>query len=117
LALGLASIGLYGILAYSVRRRRREIGVRMALGASPASVRKLVLNQGLSLVGIGIGCGLIASVVVGRLLSGLLFGISAADPLSIATAAAVLSGIAVLACYLPARAATRVDPLAALHEQ
>lgn len=117
LALGLASIGLYGILAYSVRRRRREIGVRMALGASPATVRRLVLRQGLTLVGWGLGCGLVVSVAVGRLLRGMLFGVGAADPASIAGAAAVLGAIALAACYLPARSATRVDPLAALHEE
>jgi predicted permease len=116
LALGLASIGLYGILSFSVRVRKREIGVRMALGASPASVLKLVMRQGLSLVGAGIAIGLAASVVAGRLLSGFLFGVGATDPLSVAAAVIALSAIALLACYFPARAATRVDPLTALHE-
>jgi predicted permease len=116
LALGLASIGLYGILAYSVRLRKREIGVRMALGASPSSVRKLVMKQGLSLVAAGIAIGLIASVVAGRLLRGMLFDVGAMDPVSVAAAAVALSAIALVACYLPARSATRVDPLTALHE-
>jgi predicted permease len=116
LALGLASIGLYGILAYSVRLRKREIGVRMALGASPASVRTLVMKQGLTLVAAGIAIGLVASVVAGRLLSGMLFGVGASDPISVAAAVVALSAIAAVACYLPARSATRVDPLTALHE-
>ncbi|HEY1340728.1 MAG TPA: ABC transporter permease [Bryobacteraceae bacterium] len=117
LALGLASIGLYGILAYSVNQRKREIGLRMALGASPSSVLRLVLKEGMTLVGAGMAIGLAASFAAGRLLSRMLFGVSARDPLSIAAAAVTLAAVALLACYLPARWATRVDPLAALHEQ
>jgi predicted permease len=117
LALGLASIGLYGILAYSVNQRKREIGLRMALGASPSSVLRLVLKEGMTLVGAGMAIGLAASFAAGRLLSRMLYGVSARDPLSIAAAAVTLAAVALLACYLPARWATRVDPLAALHEQ
>ena len=116
LALGLASIGLYGILAYSVNQRKREIGLRMALGAAQASVLRLILKQGMSLVAIGVLLGFAAALAVGRLLSRMLYGVSASDPISVAGAAAVLLAIALLACYLPARRASRVDPLAALRE-
>jgi predicted permease len=116
LALGLASIGLYGILAYAVNQRRREIGLRMALGASPLSVRRLILRQGMSLVLTGVAIGVVAALLVGRLLRTLLFGVGAADPVSLAGAASMLVAVALLACYLPARWATRVDPLTALRE-
>jgi len=116
LALGLASIGLYGILAYSVNQRKREIGLRMALGAAQGSVLRLILKQGMSLVVTGVVIGFVAALFVGRLLSRMLYGVSASDPASIAGAAAVLLAIALLACYLPARRASRVDPLVALRE-
>ena len=116
LALGLASIGLYGLLSYSVNQRKREIGLRMALGATRASVLRLVLGEGMSLVITGVLIGFAAALLVGRLLSGMLFGVGATDPVSVTGAALVLSAIALLACYLPARWATRVDPLEALHE-
>ena len=116
LALGLASIGLYGIMAYSVSQRKREIGLRMALGAAQASVLRLVLKQGMSLVMTGVFIGFVAALLVGRLLSRMLYGVSASDPLSVAGAAMVLLAVALLACYLPARWASRVDPLVALRE-
>lgn len=116
LALGLASIGLYGILAYAVNQRSREIGLRMALGASQPSVLRLILGQGMSLVAVGVLIGFAAALLVGRLLSRMLYGVSASDPLSLAGAAVMLMGVALLACYLPARWATRVDPLVALRE-
>jgi putative ABC transport system permease protein len=116
LALGLASIGLYGILAYSVNRRKREIGLRMALGATRLSVLGLILKQGMSLVVTGVLIGFVASLLVGRLLSGMLYGVSSGDPVSLAAAALMLLAIALLACYLPARWASRVDPLVALRE-
>ena len=116
LALGLASIGLYGIMAYSVNQRRREIGLRMALGAARTSVLRLILKQGMSLVVTGVLIGLAASLIVGRLLARLLYGVSASDPVSVAGAAVVLLAVALLACYLPARWASRVDPLVALRE-
>lgn len=116
LALGLASIGLYGIMAYSVNQRKREIGLRMALGAAQAKVLRLILKQGMSLVLMGVLIGLGAALLVGRLLSRMLYGVSATDPVSVATAAGVLLAIALLACYLPARRASRVDPLIALRE-
>ena len=116
LGLGLASIGLYGIMAYSVNQRKREIGVRMALGAARETVLLLVLKQGMSLVIIGVMIGLAASLLVGRLLQRMLFGVSGSDPISVAGAALVLVAVALMACYLPARSASRLDPLAALRE-
>ncbi len=116
LALGLASIGLYGILAYSVTQRRREIGLRMALGAARANVLRLILKQGMSLVVTGVLIGFVAALLVGRLLSRMLYGVSASDPISVAGAAVILLSIALLACYLPAHGASRVDPLVALRE-
>ena len=116
LALGLANIGLYGILAYSVNQRKREIGLRMALGAAQASVLRLILKQGMSLVMTGVLIGFAAALLVGRLVSRMLYGVSAGDPISVAGAAVVLLAVALLACYLPARWASRVDPLVALRE-
>lgn len=116
LALALASIGLYGILAYAVNQRKREIGLRMALGAARRSVLGLILKQGMGLVLIGVLIGFIAAELIGRLLSRMLYGVSPSDPISVASAAAVLLAVALLACYLPARRASRVDPLIALHE-
>ena len=116
LALGLASIGLYGIMAYSVNLRRREIGVRMAVGAARSSVLRLVLKQGMSLVLAGVMIGLVAGLAVGRLLSKMLYGVSASDPISLAGAASVLLVVALVACYLPARSASRLDPLVSLRE-
>jgi putative ABC transport system permease protein len=117
LALGLAGIGLYGIMAYAVNCRTREIGVRMALGATPASVLRLMLRRGMSLVAAGVLLGGSAAWAAGRLLSRMLYGVSAGDPLSFAGAALVLVAVALAACYLPARRASRLDPLAALRQE
>lgn len=116
LALGLASIGLYGIMSYSVNQRKREIGLRMALGAAHASVLRLILKQGMSLVLTGVLIGFGAALLVGRVLGRMLYGIAPGDPVSVAGAAALLSAVALLACYLPARWASRVDPMVALRE-
>jgi ABC-type antimicrobial peptide transport system permease subunit len=99
-----------------VNRRKREIGLRMALGATRLSVLGLILKQGMSLVVTGVLIGFVASLLVGRLLSGMLYGVSSGDPVSLAAAALMLLAIALLACYLPARWASRVDPLVALRE-
>ena len=116
LALGLASIGLYGVMAYAVNLRKRELGLRMALGATRGSVLRLVLGEGMSLVLAGLTAGLTAAWFVGRLLSRMLFGLGGTDPASITGAALTLCAVALIACYLPARRATRVDPLEALRE-
>ena len=116
LALSLASIGLYGIIAYSVNQRRREIGLRMALGATATNVLGLILRQGMVLVLTGVVLGLAVALPVGRLISGMLFGLNASDPLSVLGAAVVLLLVALLACYLPARWASHVDPSVALRE-
>ena len=114
LALLLASIGIYGVMAYSVSQRTREIGIRVALGASRANIMKWVLRQGLILICIGLAAGLLAAVVVTRLLRTLLFGVTATDVVTYVSLAAVLGVVALIACYIPARRATRVDPLTAL---
>ncbi len=116
LALALASIGLYGILAHAASQRRREIGLRMALGADRLNVLGLIIGDGMAVVLIGIAVGLAASLATGRVLSRLLFGVRGTDPLSLSAAAAVLIAVALAACYLPARSATRVDPLTALRD-
>jgi len=116
LALALASVGLYGILAYSVNQRKREIGLRMAIGAARGAVLRLILRQGMSLVLKGVLIGFAASLLVGRALSRMLYGLSPADPLSLAAAAVALLAVALVAGYLPARWASRVDPLVALRE-
>jgi predicted permease len=114
LALILASIGIYGVLAYSVAQRTSEIGLRMALGAQPRQVLALVLRQGMFLALIGAGVGILVALPFARLAAGLLYGVSATDPLTYAGITLLLMGVALLACYLPARRATRIDPLVAL---
>ena len=114
LALMLAVIGLYGVMAWLVVQRTREIGIRMALGAQAHNVLALVLKQGMKLVLIGVLIGIPASLAAARLLSSLLVGLTTSDPLTIALVTALLVGVTLLACYLPARRATRVDPLETL---
>ncbi|HTG62388.1 MAG TPA: FtsX-like permease family protein [Terriglobia bacterium] len=103
-------------MAYSVTRRRREIGVRMALGATPGAVLRLVLTEGMKLVGWGIVLGFGGSLVLGRGLSHMLFGVGFADPPSLASASVTLTLVALAACYLPAVTATRIDPMNALRQ-
>jgi predicted permease len=110
----LASLGIYGVIAYSVTRRTQEIGIRMALGASPSNVRLMVIRATLRLALTGISLGVLASLAVTRLIASLLFGISPADPLTFALAVIVLTFVALAAGYLPARRASRVDPISAL---
>jgi putative ABC transport system permease protein len=117
IALVLAAIGLYGLLAYSVALRTREIGVRMALGAPRRGILALVLGQGAALAGIGLVAGLAGAFVVTRYLSSLLFGITPLDPATFVAVAVVFAGVALLASYVPARRATSVDPLVALRSE
>ena len=114
LALGLAVIGVYGVLSYSVAQRRQEIGVRVALGAQTFEVMRLVIGQGMRLALIGLTLGLIASIGLTRLMSGLLFDVNATDPLTFTLIALLLMTVALAACWIPARRATKVDPLVAL---
>ena len=116
LALVLASVGLYGLLAYLVRGRQREIGVRMAMGASRPAILRLVLRQGMTLVCVGVAIGLGLSLLIGRAFARMLFGLSPADPVSLIGASAALILVAALACYLPALTASRLDPMRALRE-
>ena len=113
-ALFLASLGIFGVVAYSVEQRRHELGIRMALGAQLADLRSIVLRQGMLPVVLGLGAGVFASLVLGRLVAGLLFGVHAFDPLTFSCVAAVIIIVALVACYIPARRATRVDPMIAL---
>lgn len=116
LALGLASVGLYGIIMYSVNQRKHEIGLRMALGANSTSVLKMIFREAMSLVGTGVLLGLLGALIVGGVLKSLLYGVSATDPISLAIAGFVLLAVAFIACTLPALRATRVDPVTALRE-
>jgi putative ABC transport system permease protein len=116
-ALFLASLGVYGVMAYNVAQRTAEIGVRMALGATPRDVLRLVGGQGLWLIGIGLACGVSGALGVTRLMAGLLYGISPSDPPTYFALTLVLGLVGFLACWLPARRATRVDPLVALRAE
>ena len=108
-ALLLAAIGIYGVMAYSVRRRSREIGTRVALGASRADIIRLVMREGGVITGAGVVIGLAAGLLAARSLSAVLYGVPPGDPLSLVAAAAVLSATGLAACYVPARRAARVD--------
>src|SRR5262249_46048528 len=114
LALTLAAVGIYGLLAYSVSERTHEIGVRLALGATRGAVVTMVLRQGMTLAALGAAIGVVAAFGTVRLIAGLLFGVSPADPATFATIPILLIAVALAACYVPARRATRVDPMVAL---
>ncbi len=117
LALLLASIGLYGVLSYAVTQRAREIGLRMALGASGSSVVRMVVSHGITLTVIGVAIGLVGSWAATRSLKNLLYGVSATDPVTFAEVAALLTLIALAACWIPAMRASRVDPITVLREE
>jgi putative ABC transport system permease protein len=114
LSLALAAIGVYGVMSYSVTQRTQEFGIRMALGAEAGNILRLVVTEGLWLAGIGLVIGVVAAAFVSRLLAGLLYGVQPGDPLTIGGVALLLAVVAMTACFLPARRATRVDPLVAL---
>jgi len=113
-ALALAMVGLYGVRAYTVSRRTREIGIRMALGASTADTLRMILREGLLVTLVGAGAGLALALGLGRVLSSFLYKVNGADPIVLAAAALLLTAISLLACYVPARKAARVDPMVAL---
>jgi predicted lysophospholipase L1 biosynthesis ABC-type transport system permease subunit len=117
LALALGSIGVYGVVSHFVARRKRDWGIRIALGLHPARVVRQVVGRGGALVGAGIGVGLIGFLALARLLASFLYGVGTADPLALAGATAVLLGAGLLAAWLPARRASRIDPAIVLREQ
>jgi ABC-type antimicrobial peptide transport system permease subunit len=117
LALAIASVGLYGVLAYSVARRRREIGLRIAVGAQPRHVEKMFLGESMSLLALGVVIGIPVAMVGTRLASSMLFGLSPHDPTSIGAALGALTLTIIAAAYLPARAAARTDPVVALRTE
>ena len=117
LALGLAAVGVYGVVSYAVTQRTREIGIRMALGARLAAVLGLVVRQGAGIAGTGIIVGLLAALGVSRLLGSLLYGVKPTDPLIFGGVAILLGAVALGASYLPARRAAKVDPLVALRAE
>jgi ABC-type antimicrobial peptide transport system permease subunit len=116
LALVLAAIGLYGVLRYSVSRRTRELSIRLALGAPVRTVRSMIVRDGARLAIAGIVLGSLAALAATRSLQTLLFGVSATDPVAFGAAACVLGGVAILASWIPARAATKADPMQAVRE-
>ena len=114
-ALGLGTVGIYGVISYVVSQRTREIGVRMALGAQEHQVSLMVLKQGMAIALVGVGVGLVGAFGLTRLMSTMLFGVAPTDPLTFGAVALLLSLVAVAACFFPARRAARVQPVEALH--
>ena len=117
LALILAAVGIYGVMSHVVAGRTREIGLRMALGAQLSDVQKLILKQGMFLAGTGSLCGLLLALGGARMMKSLLYGVSTSDPVTFTCVAFLLAGIAFLACWIPARRASRVEPMMALRAE
>jgi putative ABC transport system permease protein len=117
LALLLTAIGLYGVMAYSVIQRTQEIGIRIALGAQTGNVLKMVLRQGLKLTALGLALGLAAAYALTRYMQSMLFGVKPADPVTFAAIALLVIVVAIAACWIPARRATKVDPIVALRSE
>ena len=114
-AILLAAVGIYGVMSYSVNERTHEIGIRMALGAHSSDVLGLVAKLGIKLTAIGLAIGIAMALALTRLISAFLYGVKPSDPLTYAAVALALAAVALLACYIPARRASRVDPMVALH--
>jgi putative ABC transport system permease protein len=117
LALALAAIGIYGVISYSVRARSSEIGIRVALGARPADVLRMVLGEGALLIVLGVAVGAAGALATAQLLSRFLYGVSATDPLTLVAVALTLGAVGLLACLAPARRATRLDPMSVLRSE
>ncbi|MGH9394719.1 MAG: FtsX-like permease family protein, partial [Terriglobales bacterium] len=116
-ALALAAVGIYGVMSYAVGQRRREFGLRSAIGASPGDLLRLVLGQGCALAGMGIAIGVALALAASSAVRGLVFGVAPTDPTTLAAVALVLGAVAVAACWIPARRAMQADPMAALREE